>query len=98
MIPPKVSRERVLRLAPFVALIILLTLAACARQPQLDGEHLPGFFRGLFDGAVAPVSLWVGWLWHVRMYAFPNSGWFYDLGWMFGMGTVWGGGTIAATR
>jgi hypothetical protein len=49
----------------------------------------------LFHGFAAPVTLFLGWLWDGRIYAFPNAGWFYDLGFMIGLG-FWGGGAVAS--
>jgi hypothetical protein len=52
----------------------------------------PGFWLGLLHGLIAPfaflVSLFSD---HVRMYAFPNVGRWYDFGFLLGMG-AWGGG------
>jgi len=83
-----------------IALAILgsLTLAACATQPYVDTDDTPGFFSGLLHGFIA----WGALIWHlfdhsVRIYAYPNSGGWYDLGFLIGAG-VWGGGSGAAAR
>lgn len=70
---------------------ISLALAACATQPIPDAFEPPGFFSGILHGAIAPLAL-VGSLFSdIRIYAFPNTGWFYDLGFLLGIGIVWGG-------
>jgi hypothetical protein len=84
------------RLATIAVLLGLAALASCASQPAPSGvSDVPGFFQALFHGFAAPVTLVLGWLWDGRIYAFPNTGWFYDLGFMIGLG-VWGGGAAAS--
>lgn len=73
----------------------LLLLSACATQiaaPEA-GHDVPGFFLGLFHGFVAPWSLLLGIFTDVRVFAFPNSGWWYDLGFCLGIGVFSAGGT-----
>lgn len=84
--------------AGMVALgVMVAILAACAHQPDPAHSSPPGFFSALFHGVTAPFTLLLGWLWDGRIYAFPNSGWFYDLGFLLGL-SVWGGGGAAAAR
>ena len=84
------------RLGIFLGLFVLATLASCASQPVPSGtSDVPGFFQALFHGFAAPVTLFLGWLWDGRIYACPNTGWFYDLGFMIGLG-FWGGGAAAS--
>ena len=71
-------------------LLILVVLTGCAHQPDAQAYDVPGFFSGLWHGAVAPLAL----LGHlidnsIRIYAFPNSGGWYDFGFLIGLG---GGG------
>ena len=86
---------KVKRLATIAVMLGLATLASCAHQPEPAGGDVPGFLVALFHGFSAPVTLLLGWLWEGRIYAFPNSGWFYDLGFMIGL-SVWGGGAAAS--
>lgn len=79
-------------------LISLACLASCASQPDPSVmADVPGFFTALFHCFAAPVTLFLGWLWDGRIYAFPNTGWFYDLGFMIGL-SLWGGGAAAGSR
>ena len=76
--------------------IVLLTLAACAHQPALPrfGE-VPGFFTAVWHGLIAPIALVGSIFTDVRVYAFPNSGGWYDLGFLLGV-AAWGGGAAAS--
>ena len=78
---------------PLIGLTVLsvLILSACAHQPlaQIASDD-PGFFSGLLHGFVA----WFALLGHIfnaeiRVYAFPNSGGWYDLGFLLGA-SAWG--------
>jgi hypothetical protein len=78
-----------------VGLVILTTtvvLAACATQPVPDTFNPPGFWFGLLHGAIAPFALIAAFFTDVRVYAFPNSGWWYDFGFIIGIGALFGGG------
>lgn len=79
------------------ALVALTVLAGCASQPLIEPGSR-GFFWGLWDGAIAPLSFLVS-LFNseVRIYAYPNSGLWYDLGFLMGL-TFWAGGSHAARR
>jgi hypothetical protein len=69
-----------------LVLIALTTLAACASQPPPTAFDPPGLFLGLFHGLTALPALVAGLFADIRIYAFPNSGWTYDLGFMLGGG------------
>jgi hypothetical protein len=75
----------------------LMVLSGCADRPMgVPGD--PAFVRGLADGFLAPFSFVVSLFNdHVRMYAFPNIGRWYDFGFLLGI-SVWGGGGAAASR
>lgn len=87
-----------MKYAPLVlAIIALALLAGCATQPP-GVPGLRGFWWGLWDGAIAPVSFVVSWFKDgTRIYAFPNSGGWYDFGYLIGL-TCWAGGSHAARR
>ncbi len=82
----------------YVALAVLMLVAAgCATQPAPPGAELPGFFFGLFHGFIAPIAFVIGLFTDTRMYAYPNSGSWYDLGFLIGI-SAWGGGSAVAAR
>ncbi len=81
-----------------LALAVMFFVASCASQPAPLGiEGNPGFFLGLWHGFIAPFAI-VGHIFDsdVRMYAFPNSGGWYDFGFLLGI-CIWGGGGSAAS-
>ena len=90
----------------FLPLVLLSTLAACARQVGSAVQHnpdTPGFLLGLWHGFIFPVA-WVLSLFmpDVAIYAVPNSGGWYDFGYFLGI-MVFGvgahrGGTKVVTR
>jgi len=84
-----------MRLATRVAAIAaLLLLSSCASQPHPLEIGAPNFWFGLLHGAISPVTLVISFLDPtVRIYAFPNSGWWYDFGYFIGMAFVLGGGS-----
>jgi hypothetical protein len=61
----------------------LMLLTGCASQPAaVPGE--PGFLSGLLHGFVAIAALAISLFVHVRIYAFPNGGFWYDAGFVVG--------------
>jgi hypothetical protein len=74
-----------------------LFLAGCAHQPVPPGSGVPGFWKGLLHGFIAPVSFIVSLFTDCRIYAFPNAGRWYDLGFMLGIGGF-GGGIFGVVR
>lgn len=75
-----------------LALGALVLLAACAERP-MGHPGDPAFLRGLIDGLLAPISFVLSlFSSHIRMYAYPNIGRWYDFGFLLGIGAVWGGG------
>jgi hypothetical protein len=92
--------HRLPRLAVFVALCsVVLLLASCAHQPQPPADAgLPGFWSGLLHGFLIFFSFVGSLFTHVRIYAFPNSGGWYDFGYLLGAATFLGGGCRASSR
>jgi hypothetical protein len=59
---------------------------------------VPGFWLGLWHGFIAPVSFVVSLFSdHVRIYACPNAGRWYDFGFMLGI-SGFSGGVFAGSR
>ncbi len=81
------------------AIVILmgLVLASCATQPEPNAYDPPGFLLGLAHGFVSLFSLIGSAFWDIRVYAFPNSGGWYDLGFVIGAACFFGG-TGSQTR
>jgi hypothetical protein len=71
-------------------IVLATVLAGCALQPMPPGGDLPGFFTGLLHGLIIFFSLIASIFWDVRIYAFPNSGGWYDFGFFIGV-ALWGG-------
>ena len=81
-----------------LAVILLASLAACAHQPPpLGFVDAPGFWHGIGHGLIAPIAFVVSIFGKARMYAFPNTGVWYDFGFLIGL-AAWGGGATAARR
>jgi hypothetical protein len=82
---------------------VLLAFIACpATQPRgaaVDfAESIPGFWRGFWHGFIAPIAFVVSLFSdEVRIYAFPNSGRWYDFGFMLGI-HGFSGGVFAGSR
>jgi hypothetical protein len=76
--------------------LTLLFLAGCAHQPVPTTPDAPGFLAGLRDGFLIVISLIASIFTDVRVYAFPNSGGWYDLGFVLGAGGFLGGGGASA--
>ncbi|HUI91383.1 MAG TPA: hypothetical protein VLX68_03955 [Chitinivibrionales bacterium] len=88
------------RSALFIIILILsivLISAGCAHQPFPLGHGLPGFWKGLLHGFIAPITFIVSLFTDIRIYAFPNAGRWYDFGFMLGIGGF-GGGIFGAFR
>ena len=58
-------------------------LTGCASQPT-NRDYGPGIFVGVWHGLVALPSVVVGLFTDVRIYNFPNSGYWYDVGFVVG--------------
>ncbi|MFH0769954.1 MAG: hypothetical protein V1926_01100 [Candidatus Peregrinibacteria bacterium] len=64
-------------------------------QENYDSYDQAGLFSGLWHGLIAPYSLIVRLFsplssnLSVGMYAFDNTGWFYDLGFLIGIAASW---------
>jgi hypothetical protein len=81
-----------------LSILVLLTIAGCAAQPYVETPGAPGFFHGLLHGFIAWFAL-IGHLFdhHIRVYAYPNNGGWYDFGFLIGA-SAWGGGAGASAR
>ena len=92
--------RRLPRLLVFLAVcIVVLLLPSCAHQPPpLVHGGLPGFWSGLLHGFLIFFSFVGGRFTEVRIYAFPNSGGWYDFGYLLGSAMFLGGGGASSKR
>jgi len=73
--------------------LLLLVLGSCAAGNSGHTENYrAGFFRGIWHGWIAPLSL----IWHffnpnVRIYEVHNTGWTYDFGFYIAIISGFGG-------
>jgi hypothetical protein len=69
---------------------VVLLLSSCATQPAVRAPDSPGFLMGLLHGFFVVLSLIGSIWWDMRVYAFPNSGGWYDLGFVIGAAMFFG--------
>jgi hypothetical protein len=75
----------------------LQQLSGCATQPYPDAIDPPGFLFGLLHGFLIFFTLIGSFFTDYRIYAFPNSGVWYDVGYVIGAAAFLGGGGSAAS-
>lgn len=90
------ARRRLGLFIPFVACLLLLQ--SCATQPVPPVVDPPGFLLGLLHGFLILFSFIGSIFTDVRIYAFPNSGGWYDFGYLLGAMSFLGGGGAGARR
>lgn len=71
-------------------------LSACAKQSVGNITDPPGFFHGLFHGFIILFSFIISLFSDYEIYAFPNSGGWYNFGFLLGVMMFWGGGGASA--
>lgn len=71
-------------------------LASCATQPFPTASEPPGFWLGIFHGLTIFFSLIGSIFTDYRVYAFPNSGGWYDFGYFLGAASAFGGAGASA--
>jgi hypothetical protein len=77
--------------------VAALVVSSCAYQPEPSAYDPPGFWMGLLHGFFIPFSFIGSLFADVRIYAFPNSGIWYDFGFLLGASTFLGGGGASAS-
>jgi hypothetical protein len=70
--------------AVFVPLLLMTACGFVGTEP-ISALDPPGFFLGVWHGLLAPWTLIVRLFLDIKMYAVPNTGWFYDLGFLIGV-------------
>jgi hypothetical protein len=81
----------------WLVLLVALAVAGCATQPLPTAYDPPGFLLGLFHGFTILFSFVGSIFLDVRIYAFPNTGLFYDLGYLLGAASFLGASGASAT-
>ena len=73
------------------AVVPFMTGCAHVNQSAISASG-PGFFSGLWHGAVAPFSF-IAYFWDysIAIYAVPNNGGWYNFGYLIGLYLLWGG-------
>ncbi len=92
-------RDRTSRWIAFaVCCAAALALAGCATQPKPAAENPPGFWSGLLHGFLILFDFIAGFFTDTRIYAFPNSGGWYDFGYLLGASMFLGGGGRTSSK
>ncbi len=81
-----------------ISILIVIVLSACMPNPSQTAGHNPaGFFKGVWHGWIAPISIIVGFFNDTtRVYDPNNTGWWYDFG--FYMAVISGFGGLSLVR
>src|SRR5579863_7816420 len=80
------SRARAFRTVCFVLTYSAVAmLNGCAHQPTPEAFEPPGFLYGLLHGFLILFSFIGSLFTEARIYAFPNSGGWYDFGYVIGV-------------
>jgi hypothetical protein len=90
--PVRAGRRTVALLCATLFIAALLVSCAATQSSGTPADDVPGFWLGLWHGFIAPVTFIVSlFTEHVRIYAFPNAGRWYDFGFMLGISGFSGG-------
>lgn len=73
------------------ACLLMVALAACAKQPRAVLYSPANFWFGLLHGFICLFSLVGSLFTDARVYSYPNSGFGYDLGFVIGAALFFGG-------
>lgn len=76
----------------------ILIAAGCATQSVEQVLNPPGFLKGLLHGFIILFSFIASLFTDYSIYAFPNSGGWYDFGFLLGAMMFFGGGGAGARR
>ncbi len=94
------SKERIRKILlwVFIIVVILIFLGSCATQTKEIIEDPPGFWYGLLHGFIVLFSFIASFFTDYTIYAFPNSGGWYDFGFLLGVMIFFGGSGAGARR
>jgi len=74
---------------------VFVLLSSCATHMTESSGEPPGFLLGLFHGVTIFFTLVGSFFTDYRIYAFPNSGLWYDVGFVMGASLFLGGGAAS---
>lgn len=81
-----------------VILMAGILFAGCATQSVENVANPPSFLKGLLHGFILLFSFIASLFTDYEMYAFPNSGGWYNFGFLLGVMFFFGGGGAGAKR
>lgn len=81
-----------------IFLFILVLASSCATQSLEIIDNPPGFWHGLFHVFTVMFSFFVSLFTDYEVYAFPNSGNWYNFGFWLGVIMFFGGSGGAASK
>ena len=82
----------------FTIFLLGIILTGCATQSPGNVIDPPGFFHGLLHGFIVLFSFILSFFTEYEIYAFPNSGGWYNFGFLLGVMSFFGGGGSQAGR
>ncbi|MEL7588957.1 MAG: hypothetical protein AAGU19_19755 [Prolixibacteraceae bacterium] len=82
----------------FTALLLIALFAGCATQSAGPVQDPPGFWYGLLHGFIIFFSFIISLFTDYEIYAFPNTGLWYNLGFLLGVMIFFGGGGAGSKR
>ncbi len=77
-------------------LLIVVLFTGCATQSISNIQDPPGFLKGLFHGFIILFSFIISLFTDYEIYAFPNTGAWYNFGFLIGVMIFFGGGGAGA--
>lgn len=83
---------------PLLSVVILsaVLFTSCATQSMENIGNEPGFLKGLLHGFILFFSFIASLFTDYEIYAYPNSGGWYDLGFLLGAMMAFGGSGAGA--
>ena len=84
--------------ATFFVLSLVLLFSGCATQSVTEVPNPPGFWHGLLHGFIILFSFIVSLFTDYEIYAFPNTGAWYNFGFLLGVMIFFGGGGAGAKK
>lgn len=87
---------------PILFLVLVLAaglfITGCATQSMSEITDPPGFLKGLLHGFILLFSFIASLFTEYEIYAFPNTGGWYDFGFLLGIMFFFGGGGAGAKK